>query len=89
MIASILLLALAGQAQAPAPAEPPIVVEGKKDQNCRMTRETGSRPWSSTAKRSHSPSDEQRAIDMRARAVLKLGNINPNTPNNSPPPDQR
>ena len=85
MIASILLLALAGQAQAPAPAEPPIVVEGKKDQNCRMTRETGSRLMKKICR----TSDEQRAIDMRARAVLKLGNINPNNPNNSPPPDQR
>ena len=85
MIASILLLALAGQAQAPTPAEPPIVVEGKKDQNCRLTRETGSRLMKKICR----TSDEQRAIDMRARAVLKLGNINPNNPNNSPPPDQR
>ena len=85
MIISVFLIALAGQAQAPAPTpeEQPIVVKGEKqaDQNCRRTRETGSHLFKMICR-----SDaEQRAVDTNARNVLRLGNINPNSPGSSPP----
>ena len=85
MITSVLLIALASQAQAPAPSpeKPPIVVKGRKqaDQNCRRTRETGSHLMKMICR-----SDaEQREIDTKARNVLRLGNVNPNSPGSSPP----
>ena len=85
MITSVFLIALAGQAQAPAPSpeEQPIVVKGEKhpDQNCRRIRETGSHLFNRICR----SADEQRAIDTNARNVLRLGNINPNSPGSSPP----
>ena len=89
MITSVLLIALAGQAQAPAPApEPqPIVVKGQKqhDQKCRRTREIGSHLYKTICR-----SDaEQRAIDTNARNVLRLGNVNPNSPGSSPPTTEK
>ena len=89
MIISVLLIALSGQAQAPVPSpeEQPIVVKGEKQagQNCRRTRETGSHLYKMICR-----SDaEQRAIDTNARNVLKLGNINPNSPGSSPPATEK
>jgi len=85
MITSLLVFALAGQAQAPAPApeKPPIVVKGEKpaDQNCRRVREIGSHLY----KRICRTDAEQRAIDTNARNVLRLGNVNPNQPGSSAP----
>jgi hypothetical protein len=46
-----------------------------------VTRETGSHLFKKICR-----SDvEQRAIDTNARNVLRLGNINPNSPGSSPP----
>jgi len=89
MITSVLLIALAGQAQAPAPPpeEKPIVVKAKKqdDQNCRRTREIGSHLFKMICR-----SDaEQRAVDTNARNALRLGNVNPNSPGSSPPPTDK
>ena len=89
MITSVLLIALAGQAQAPAPSpeEKPIVVKAERqaDQNCRKTRETGSHLFKMICR-----SDvEQRAVDTNARNVLRLGNVNPNSPGISPPSTDR
>jgi len=85
MITSVLLIALAGQAQAPAPSpeQQPIVVKGEKqaDQKCRRTREIGSHLY----KRICRSDVEQRAIDTNARNALRLGNVNPNSPGSSPP----
>jgi hypothetical protein len=91
MFTSVLLIALAGQAQAPASAPPseeqPILVQGKKqaDQNCRRTRETGSH----LVKMICRSDAEQRAINTNARNVLKLGNVNPNSPGSSPAPTEK
>ena len=89
MITSVLLIALAGQAQAPAPSpeEKPIVVKAERqaDQNCRKTRETGSHLFKMICR----TDAEQRAVDTNARNVLRLGNVNPNSPGISPPSTDR
>ena len=89
MITSALLIALAGQAQAPAPSpeKPPIVVKGEKqaDQQCRRVREIGSHLY----KRICRSDAEQRAIDTNARNALRLGNVNPNSPGSSPPTNEK
>ena len=89
MFTSVLLIALAGQAQAPAPSpeEQPIVVNGKKqaDQKCRKVRETGSHLIKTICR----TDAEQRAIDTNARNVLRLGNISPNSPGSSPPASEK
>ena len=89
MITSMLLIAIAGQAQAPAPSpeKQPIVVKAQKqaDQNCRKTRETGSHLIKMICR-----SDaEQREVDTKARNVLRLGNINSNSPGSSPPSTEK
>lgn len=89
MFASLLLIALADQARAPAPSpqEPPIIVKGEKnpDQKCRMTRELGSHLMKKVCR----TDAEQRAIDTNARNVLRLGNVNPEQPGITPPSTDR
>ena len=87
MIASILALAVAGQAQAPAQSPPPpIVVEGEKPEAdkkvCRSVRETGSHMF----KRVCRSATEQRQADIQARNTIKMGNRDPNAPEAFVPP---
>ena len=85
MIASILAMALAAEAQE-APQPPPVVVEGQKPAGdkkvCRNVRETGSHMF----KRVCRSANEQRQADIQARNVLKMGNRDPNAPEAFVPP---
>jgi hypothetical protein len=86
MIASLLALAMAAQAQETAPPPPPIVVEGEKPKDdkkvCRNVRETGSHMF----KRVCRTANEQRQADLTARNVIKMGNREPNAPEAFVPP---
>ena len=77
MIAILILAAFAQsqtQAQASAPENPPIVVEGEKStpekKVCRTERETGSR----MVKRICVTPSESRQVQLQDRAKLRLGN---------------
>ena len=75
MIGILFLAAFAqDQAQASAPENPPIVVEGEKSKSekkvCRTERETGSR----MVKRICMTPSESRQVQLQDRAKLRLGN---------------
>ena len=87
MIASMLALAFAVQAQSGAqPQGPPIVVEGEKPADekkvCRNVRETGSHRVKQVCR----SAAEQRQADIQARNTIRMGNRSPNAPEAFVPP---
>jgi hypothetical protein len=83
MIASILAMTLAAQAQ---PETPPIVVEGQKPAEdrkvCRNMRETGTHVVRQVCR---TPA-EQKQLNTRASNTLKMGNRSPDPPDAFVPP---